>query len=185
MLVGAFAAQAFGVTRATFDVDIVVQLNSEQISALAEHFAPPRYYADVEMMNNSVQRGTMFNVIDTSGGVKADLIPLSPDPASQAAFARRVRQLVASDEGQAWEMWCAHPTDIIIGKLSAWTEGRSAKHADDIYALLGFAFSGLSSIPIDEGAVTDAATRLGDETLQMWKGVLARAQRDTRNFDTK
>ena len=89
--------------------------------------------------------------------------------------------MVAEDEGRRWEVWCAHPTDIIVGKLSAWTEGRSTKHADDIYSLLGFALSGLGRIPIDIAAVSDAATGRGDETLRLWMSVLARAERDTRN----
>jgi hypothetical protein len=184
MIVGAFAAQAFGVTRSTFDVDIVVNLNDDQIVALAERFPPPRYYADIEMMKDSMRRGLMCNVIDSAAGVKADLVPVGLDPEAQTAFGRRIRRVIGEVEGQRWEVWCAQPTDIIIAKLRAWMEGRSNKQADDIYSLLAFALSGLSNNPVDVAAITEAATRMGDEASRLWKGVIARAERDTRATGT-
>ncbi len=65
MIVGAFAGLAFGVSRATFDVDILVDLRDADFDALAAHFPLPRYYADPEMMRNSTRMGIMFNLIDT------------------------------------------------------------------------------------------------------------------------
>ncbi|MBN2394447.1 MAG: hypothetical protein JXR84_27180 [Anaerolineae bacterium] len=44
LIVGAFAGLAFGVTRATFDVDILVDLHDEDFEALAAQFPLPRYY---------------------------------------------------------------------------------------------------------------------------------------------
>jgi hypothetical protein len=40
MIVGAFAGLAFGVTRATFDVDILVDLREGDFEALAAYFPP-------------------------------------------------------------------------------------------------------------------------------------------------
>ena len=56
MLVGAFAGLAFGITRSTFDMDILVDLREEDIQALANRFPLPRYYADPEMMRDSMTR---------------------------------------------------------------------------------------------------------------------------------
>lgn len=178
MIVGAFAGLAFGVSRATFDVDILVDLRDSDFEALAARFPLPRYYADPEMMRNSTRLGILFNIIDTELGVKADLVPLSREPGYEVAFARRIRQTFQDEQGETFTAWYAQPTDIIIGKLQAWTEGRSAKHPNDIHAMLVFALSGLSDIPLDLPAIAAAAARLGPATLALWHSLLQRAQTD-------
>ncbi len=77
VIIGAFAGTSYGVTRVTFDVDIVVDLNEAQIQALATAFPPPRFYADPDQMRDSIRLGIMFNIIDTSAARKVDLIPLT------------------------------------------------------------------------------------------------------------
>lgn len=176
MIVGAFAGLAFGVNRVTFDVDILVDLRERDFEALAARFPPPRYYADPEMMRNSTRMGIMFNLIDTELGIKADLVPLTREPGYREAFDRRIRQSFQDESGQIFEAWYAQPTDIIIGKLKAWDEGRSAKHPSDIYAMLVFALSGLSDVELDLRAITAAATRLGPETAELWRSLRARAE---------
>ena len=180
MIVGAFAGLAFGISRTTFDVDILVALGEEDMEALATRFPLPRYYADPEMMRQSTHLGIMFNLIDTQEGLKADLVPLTREPGYRGAFARRVRQIFEDETGQTFEAWCAHPTDIIIGKLKAWHEGRSAKHPSDIYSMLIFSLSGLNDKPLDLELITKEATRLGQETLTLWRELLARAKEDVQ-----
>ena len=46
VIIGAFAAAACGSTRATYDIDIVVDLQENHIEALIKRYPPPRYYAD-------------------------------------------------------------------------------------------------------------------------------------------
>jgi hypothetical protein len=174
-IVGAFAGLAFGVNRVTFDVDILVDLRERDFEAFAAHFPPPRYYADPEMMRNSTRMGIMFNLIDTELGVKADLIPLTREPGYRAAFSRRVRHSLQDETGQEFTAWYAQPTDIIIGKLKAWAEGRSTKHPNDIYAMLVFAFSGLSDTELDLQAITVEATRLGVDVAELWRSLRKRA----------
>lgn len=113
MIVGAFAGLAFGVNRATFDIDILVALHEEDMDTLAARFPLPRYYADPQMMRDSTRLGIMFNLIDTQEGVKADLVPLTREPGYTDAFARRVRQTFQGQRGEVFEAWSAHPTDII------------------------------------------------------------------------
>jgi hypothetical protein len=176
MIVGAFAGLAFGVNRATFDVDILVDLQECDFDALAARFPPPRYYADPEMMRESTELGIMFNLIDTELGVKADLVPLTREPGYRKAFGRRIRQSFQDESGQVFEAWYAQPTDIIIGKLKAWAEGRSAKHPGDIYAMLVFALSGLSDVELDLREISAAAARLGPETVELWRSLRARVE---------
>lgn len=180
MIVGAFAALAFGVNRATFDIDILVELREEDIEALATRFPLPRYYADPEMIRNSIKFGIMFNLIDSTEGVKADLVPLKREPGYRDAFARRVRQSFQDEYGQGFSAWCAQPTDLIIGKLKAWTEGRSAKHPSDIYNILVFCFSGFSDEELDLAVIASEAARCGDETLALWQKLLRQAKKEVQ-----
>jgi hypothetical protein len=75
MVIGAFAATVYGISRVTYDIDIVVHLSESHLQALASTYQPPRYYADPEQMRNSIRLGIMFNIIDTERGEKADLVP--------------------------------------------------------------------------------------------------------------
>jgi len=183
MLVGAFAGYVYGMTRTTFDIDILVDLGEEHFDALSARFPLPRYYADPVMMRNSTRMGIMFNLIDTQEGVKADLVPVIREPGYRQAFEHRVRKTFKDAEGATFDAWCARPADIIIGKLKAWTEGRSAKHPQDIYNILAFSFIGLSEEQIDLDEVAIEAEQIGDETLSLWQELIARARREVKAQD--
>jgi hypothetical protein len=176
MIVGAFGGTIFGITRATHDIDIIVDLHETDYEALSQRFPLPRYYADPEMIKNSVEMGIMFNIIDSSEGIKADLVPLKREPEYQLAFNRRNRETFTDENNEPFEAWVAQPTDIIIGKLQAWNEGRSNKHPDDIFAILYFCLRGLSDQSVNLDEVTKQAARIGQETLDMWNKTLARAR---------
>lgn len=176
MVVGAFGASAYGLSRATHDVDIIVDLDDAACNALADHFPSPRYYADSQQMRDSIRLGIMFNIIDGSQGVKADLVPLSREPEYRQAFRQRVRCAVVDPQGQEFEVWCARPEDIIVGKLMAWQEGRSAKHPADIAVVLAFSLGGFSSSPFDGDYVTARAAQIGADALALWHGLLERTQ---------
>ncbi len=178
MIVGAFGGYPFGITRVTFDIDILVDLREQDFEALSKKFPLPRYYADPEMMRSSIQMGIMFNIIDTNEGIKADLVPLKREPDYQLAFDRRVRREFVDPTGSSFTAWVAQPSDIIIGKLQAWDEGRSDKHPKDIYSMLVFDLSGSSDVAIDYELITKEAAHIGQETLEMWNKTLARAKEE-------
>jgi len=183
MIVGAFGGTIFGITRATHDIDIIVDLRDEDSEALSRKFPLPRYYADPEMIKNSVEMGIMFNIIDSSEGLKADLVPLKREPEYQLAFNRRIRETFTDENDEPFEAWVAQPTDIIIGKLQAWNEGRSNKHPDDIFAILFFCLRGFSNYQVDIEEVAEQAARIGPETLDMWLKTLARAKNEIEKGD--
>lgn len=178
MIVGAFGGYPFGITRVTFDIDILVDLHEKDFEALSQKFPLPRYYADPEMIKNSVQMGIMFNIIDTGEGIKADLVPLKREPAYHLAFERRVRREFIDPTGNSFTAWVAQPSDIIIGKLNAWNEGRSDKHPKDIYAMLVFDLSGSSDVSIDYDLVIEEASRIGREALEMWNQIFSKAKNE-------
>jgi len=184
MIVGAFGGTIFGITRATHDIDIIVDLREADCEALSEKFPLPRYYADPEMIKNSIEMGIMFNIIDSSEGYKADLVPLKREPEYQMAFDRRIRETFTNENNEPFDAWVAQPTDIIIGKLIAWSEGRSNKHPEDIFAILFFCLRGFSNHKIDIEEIADQAARLGSETLDIWLKTLARARAEIEKGDT-
>lgn len=177
MIVGAFGASSYGLARSTLDVDIVVDLKDADCDALADRFPPPRFYADPEQMRESIQLGIMFNLIDTETGAKADLVPLSREPEYREVFSHRARRRFPSADGVLFEAWCAQPEDIIIGKLTAWDEGRSPKHINDIFAMLEFAFQGMGVRPLDVVRISTRVVKISPEAVKLWKELLARAQK--------
>lgn len=178
MLIGAFAGSGLGISRATFDIDMVVDLKEHHFEALASRFPPPRYFADPEQMRSSTRWGMMFNIIDTTEGVKADLVPITGRLAYQEAFAHRVRRSFRDEHGAEFEAWCARLEDIIIGKLLTWEQERSTKHTSDIREMLVFSFSGFGSDDIDLAYVTARVARMEPETINLWHELLARAKDD-------
>jgi len=181
MIIGAFAGAVYGVTRATYDIDIVVDLDEEHIASLAAAYPPPRYYADPVQMRDSIRMGIMFNVIDTTRGEKADLVPLTMASRYRQAFERRMRQTVETPGAEPFEVWCACPEDVIVGKLMAWAEERSRKHETDIYEMMVFHY--LAADPalraeFDEAYVDTQAGTLGEDVVELWNAVKAAARRE-------
>ena len=181
MIIGAFAATVYGITRVTYDIDIVVDLDEEHIEALAAAYPPPRYYADPVQMRDSIRQGIMFNIIDTSLGEKADLVPLTMASRYRQAFQRRVLQRVEVPGSEPFEVWCACPEDVIVGKLMAWAEGRSRRHETDIYEMMVFHYLGTDpeqSAAFDETHVDAQARTLGADVVALWEAVKEAARRE-------
>ncbi len=181
MIIGAFAAAVYGSTRATYDIDIVVDLDEAHIEALAAAYPPPRYYADPVQMRDSIRLGIMFNIIDTGRGEKADLIPITMEPRYRQAFKRRGRQTVEVPGGEPFPVWCACPEDVIVGKLMAWAEGRSRKHETDIYEMMVFHYLGIDpalSEAFDEAYVDGQASALGAEVAEFWRAAKDAARQE-------
>ncbi|MDP2950201.1 MAG: hypothetical protein Q8P22_11755 [Chloroflexota bacterium] len=179
MIVGAFAATLYGLNRSTFDIDIVVDLGEDHLTSLALAFPLPRYYADPEQMRDSLQHGMLFNIIDTTSGEKADLVPLGRTGRDRIAFGRRRRRSIDLPGQPSLAIWCASPEDVIVGKLAAWSEGRSRKHPDDIHQMLLF----LSKVgpeadepALDMAYVETSARAIGNEALSLWRALVKFAE---------
>lgn len=181
VIIGAFAGIAYGVTRATFDVDIVVDLKETQIDAFADAYPPPRFYADRMQMRDSIHWGILFNIIDTSAGRKVDLIPLTMKPGYDFALTNRIRRNVPTTDGNSFPAWFAKPEDVIIGKLMAWREGGSFKHESDIRDILISVRLGEDqeiSEQFDFLYVDNWTRKLGQNVEQLWQQLKELAQID-------
>ena len=188
MIIGGFAATMYGITRTTFDIDIVVDLKEMQIQALAAAYPPPRYYADPEQMRNSIRMGISFNIIDGKRGEKADLSPLTRDARYRQAFRRRIRHEIKWPGEASFMAWCARADDVIYGKFLAWDEGRSRKHEADIYDMLVFHYLEADptlSSTFDEAHLDVQARALGPEVQELWQSIKQAARDEARREDTQ
>lgn len=182
MIIGAFGAALYGSTRVTYDIDMIVDLQETHIRALVAAFPSPRYYADPVQMRDSIRMGIMFNIIDSSRGEKADLVPLSMSPAYRRAFRRRLRQEVEIEGAEPLTVWCASPEDIIIGKLTAWAEGQSRKHETDIFEML---VANMQEVRPGEAQTLDyvyieaSIKPLGEGVAALWEKIRQAATRET------
>jgi hypothetical protein len=181
VIIGGFAATMYGITRATFDIDIVVNLQEEHIQALCAAYPLPRYYADPYQMQQAVKNGRSFNIIDSSRGEKADLFPLSMDPRYRPAFENRVRRVVDLPEEEPFSVWIARPEDVIVGKLMAWNEGRSERHASDIYEMMLFHYLNTEhGLDFDVVYVSRRALEISAEAADLWALINTTAEEEAR-----
>lgn len=185
VVIGGFAANLYGITRTTFDIDIVVDLEEPHIQALAEAYPLPRYYADPHQMRYAMEQGSLFNIIDSEQGQKADLFPVTMDPRYWPILARRIRQTVQLPGMASFEIWTARPDDVIIGKLMALAELDTKRHESDIYELLVLHYTGLlaeSEGPVDEAYVDEQAATLGSKVSNLWQSLKLAARAEANRI---
>jgi hypothetical protein len=179
VVIGGFAATIYGITRATFDIDIVVNLEEKHIQALANAYPLPRYYADPHQMRHATRIGSSFNIIDSTRGEKADIFPLSMDLRYQPAFENRIRRTIDLTDREPFSIWAARPEDVIIGKLMAWDEGRSNRHAADIYEMMLFHYlGGDDDLDFNEAYILNRAKEISQEVVDLWTLVNTTAQEE-------
>src|SRR6476619_4254427 len=73
MVVGSHASSLHGIYRATNDVDIVIDPTPEQLTQFVTSLGDDIYVSPVAA-RDALRRRSMFNVIDSANGLKADLI---------------------------------------------------------------------------------------------------------------
>lgn len=132
-------------------------------------------------MIESMALGIMFNIIDSSRGLKADLVPISMEPRYQHAFQHRIRQRIAWPGIEPFEIWCARPEDIIVGKLMAWAEGQSRKHETDIYEMLAanrWQVNHSQAGEFDIAYIDQQAASIGQSATALWDAVKSAVDRE-------
>jgi hypothetical protein len=184
VIIGGFAATMYGITRATYDIDIIVNMGEEHIQALSNSYPLPRYYADPHQMRRALEIGSSFNIIDVERGEKADLISLTMDRRNAPAFENRTRKTVDLVGVKPFSVWVARPEDVIVGKLMAWQEGRSERHTADVFEmLLSYHLGGRGAeTAFDEMYVRSRANELGEEVVALWELLVETAQEQAARY---
>lgn len=116
---GSFASAAYGVVRTTLDADIIATLQPEDADRLAAKLAAD-FYADAEMMRDTIRQGGTFNLIHFDTMFKIDVFASSGDSFTRSEFDRARRQPLGPDPASTVNL--ASPEDVILAKL-AWYRG--------------------------------------------------------------
>lgn len=139
MLVGSVAALAYGRSRSTQDLDVVVAPDEGPLRALLRSLPSERFYASESALREAVSRQTQFNIIDMDTGWKVDVIPRKRRPFSETEFSRRSRLDVLGVE-----IYVATVEDTIVAKLE-WAKagGGSERQLEDVRELVRLAAQNL------------------------------------------
>lgn len=167
MVVGGFAAILYGEPRLTIDVDIVADMRLHHLRPFVASFSLSEYYVSEEGIFDSLTRRYPFNVLQSTTGAKIDIVPLTPDLFTRAAFERRVR--LPYDLAGHTAMFIT-AEDVILAKLIAHRKTESDKHLRDARGVLLMQWDSL-----DLAAIRRGAERAG--LLETWEKLLAAAQR--------
>ena len=132
---GSLASSAFGIPRATMDIDIVADIKQENVPLLQECLEK-EFYADMDMIREAVRRKSSFNIIHLESLYKVDIFILQEHPFDLQALARRVQKKVSEDNPQ--EPFFSTPEDIILNKLKWYQDGGgvSDRQWNDILGVL-------------------------------------------------
>lgn len=152
-IVGGLASIAYGRPRLTLDADLVVALQAVQVGKLVEAFPEEQFYLPpVEVLHTELQRDSRghFNIIHQHSALRADCY--LPGRSELARWELQNRQRLPLGVGDAW---FAPPESVIVHKLVFFREGSSAKHLEDIRAML------VSGHSINEEIVRQWADQMG------------------------
>jgi hypothetical protein len=125
MIVGSVASGYHGEPRASYDVDIVVDANAEQVKLLAE-LVQPRHYIAIDAALQAAAQRSAFAVVDLTTGLKTDLIFRKDRPFSIAEFERRQPALIAGVPA-----FVVSVEDCILSKLERSKQLGSERHYQD------------------------------------------------------
>lgn len=112
---GSIASSAYGLARATLDVDMVSDLKPEHVHLLVKMLEPD-YYIEEEMILNAIKRRSSFNIIHLETMLKVDIFLKKDSPYAREAFKRK-RKETLDEERETVEFYLASCEDIILNKL--------------------------------------------------------------------
>jgi hypothetical protein len=133
---GSVASSAYGIARATLDVDLVADLGENQILSFV-YLIHDSYYVDEDRVRDAVARRSSFNIIHLESMIKVDVFILKMHPYDQAAFARA--RLEKLEEGKlSRQHYLASPEDVILNKLGWYRQGGcvSERQWNDVLGVL-------------------------------------------------
>ena len=130
MLTGSMAMNYYAQPRMTRDIDLVVNIASEQIDLLMTMFET-EYYVDRQAIARAIAERSMFNLIHNDTIIKLDCIVLKSDPYRQQEFAKR--KLVSLGD---FETWIVSREDLILSKLYWARDSKSELQLRDVKNLL-------------------------------------------------
>ena len=136
IITGAVASIIYGEPRLTNDIDLVIDMNSDDVETFADSFPIEDFYCPppevIRLEIGRSQRGH-FNLIHHETGFRADIYASGRDELHRWGLKNRKPIDV---EGE--KFWLAPVEYVILRKLEYYREGKSEKHLRDISGILAF-----------------------------------------------
>ena len=111
---GSMATAVHGVARSTMDVDLIIDMKPHQIAGFMDALGTA-FFADEEMIRDSLEHGTSFNLVHHDSMFKVDMIPVRNRAFDQSQFKRREKILLSEKSDQ--NVYFESPEDNILAKL--------------------------------------------------------------------
>ncbi len=112
---GSVASSAYGIARATLDIDVVSDIQTQQVHSLVKMLESD-YYIDQEMILDAIKRRSSFNLIHLGTMLKVDIFISGDRPHDKSALQRK-RKDTLDEAHEADEFYLASPEDVILKKL--------------------------------------------------------------------
>jgi hypothetical protein len=130
MLSGSIAMGVYTVGRASWDVDVVMDIKEEDIEKFISIFGS-RYFLQPDVIKEEIKRSGMFNIIDRETSFKVDFIIKKHSPFREEEFKRRKKVGFLGTQ-----LWIVSIEDLILSKLIWIQELESDVQKRDITSLL-------------------------------------------------
>jgi hypothetical protein len=127
MMVGSFVSSYHGRPRSTFDADVVIDSNNDQLRRFIESLPDQEYYRDLSDAMQALKSRSMFNVLHNESNWKFDFIFVPRDAFGASQFARR--QQIDYD---GLPLFISSAEDNIIAKLNWARMGESERQIVDV-----------------------------------------------------
>lgn len=111
---GSIASSAFGVPRATLDIDLVAIIMRRQVKPLAAYLQD-KYYLDPDQIILAIKKKSSFNLIHLASMIKVDVFIMKDREYDLESFSRIKADTLI--EGDSRKYFLAAPEDIILNKL--------------------------------------------------------------------
>ena len=125
MISGSFGSSYHGQPRATKDLDIVIAPTEEQLLSFVESLGKD-YYVSLEAVRDAFANNSMFNIIDSLSGWKADFIL-----PKERVFSRQEFERKGIAEIGGIDVWVTSPEDMILSKLEWSKDSQSERQFRD------------------------------------------------------
>jgi len=134
MLTGSMAMMRYSVYRFTADVDVILELKTEDAKRIIRTFEPD-YYVPHNAVGQAISRRRMFNVIHQETAFKIDCVVRKSSAFQQNAFERREKT-----DYYGRNIWIISKEDLIISKLWWSANSGSEKQLTDVKNLMKTGF---------------------------------------------
>ncbi len=131
MLTGSMALIHYAQPRNTTDIDIIIELTSDDVENFIKEFEPD-YYVPHSRIKDAIYRNRMFNLLNQQTIIKIDCVIRKDDEFNLLAFSRR-RQVKYTDY---FDVWIINKDDLILSKLNWAKISRSEMQMRDVANLL-------------------------------------------------